>query len=64
MYSAILLSAAILTQCENGVCRAPVRAVIEKTKTVVVDKQPARTVVKKIVRERERRPLRRLAFWR
>ena len=64
MYSAILLSAAILTQCESGVCRAPVRAVIEKTKTVVVDKQPARTFVKKIVRERERRPLRRLAFWR
>jgi hypothetical protein len=65
MFSAIVLSAALLTQCENGVCRAPIRTVVAKTKTVVVDKQIVRQRVRKL---REVKPVRRVVdrvvWWR
>jgi hypothetical protein len=61
MLTSLILFVALCSQCESGTCRVPVRTVVEKTKTVVVEKQPARTLVKKTV-HRER--LLRVRFWR
>ena len=66
MFSAIILSAALTAgACENGVCRAPVRGVVEKAKTVFVEKQVVRQSVRRV---REVQPVRRVAkrvvFWR
>jgi hypothetical protein len=46
----IVLSIALCGQCPGGVCHAPVRAVVQKTRTVVVQRevQPVRTVVTKV----------------
>lgn len=49
--------------CASGMCRAPVRAAVSKTKTVVVEKQVARTVTKNTI-HRGRAVLGRIVFWR
>lgn len=60
MYTLILFSALSFGQCENGVCRVPVRErIVEKTKTVVVEKQPVRTLARRVVHHERRVFLRR-----
>ena len=46
----IVLSIALCGQCPGGVCHAPVARVVERTKTVIVNREvaPVRHVVTKV----------------
>jgi hypothetical protein len=63
MFSSLILSVALtVSPCEGGVCRAPVRTVVERSRTVRVEREVK--AVKVVRRDREGWLRRRAAFWR
>jgi len=52
-----LLAGTASAQCSGGSCSVPVRKTVERARAVTVDRQPVRSVTKRVTVQRERRLL-------